>query len=113
MARFTSCATAIRLSAGADARPKPTPPGSGRGSIVLNEGYDEKTLYPQSDIDLVRDMQLELNRARQGLREHRRANRPKTAVAAGLLEEPDIEKLRTHPANALSRTQRLGSGPED
>jgi hypothetical protein len=79
-------------------------------SIVLNEGYDEKTLYPQSDIDLIRDMQLELNRARQGLREHRRANRPKTAVAAGLLEEADLEKLRTHPANALLEMNALVPG---
>jgi hypothetical protein len=79
-------------------------------AFVMNEGYDEKRLYPQSDIDLVRDMQLELNRARQGLREHRRANRPKMAVAAGLLEEPDMEKLRTHPANALLELNALAPG---
>jgi hypothetical protein len=79
-------------------------------SIVLNEGYDEKSLFPQSDIDLIRDMQLELNRARQGLREHRRANRPKVAVAAGLLEAPDLEKLRTHPANALLELNALAPG---
>jgi len=79
-------------------------------SIVLNEGYDEKSLYPQSDIDLIRDMQLELNRSRQGLREHRRANRPKVAVAAGLLEAPDLEKLRTHPANALLELNALAPG---
>ena len=79
-------------------------------AIVLNEGYDEKSLFPQSDIDLIRDMQLELNRSRQGLREHRRANRPKTAVAAGLLEEPDLEKLRTHPANALLELNALSPG---
>ena len=82
-------------------------------SIVLNEGYDEKSLFPQSDIDLIRDMQLELNRSRQGLREHRRANRPKVAVAAGLLEAPDLEKLRTHPANALLGAERPRPGPED
>ena len=79
-------------------------------AIVLNEGYDDRSLYPQSDIDLLRDMQLELNRARQGLREHRRANRPKTAVAAGILEEPDKEKLRTHPANALLELNALTPG---
>ena len=79
-------------------------------AFVLNEGYDEKRLYPQSDIDLVRDMQLELNRARQGLREHRRANRPKTAVAAGILEEADLDKLRTHPANALLELNALAPG---
>jgi hypothetical protein len=79
-------------------------------AVVLNEGYDEKTLYPQSDIDLIRDMQLELNRSRQGLREHRRANRPKVAVAAGLLEETDLDKLRTHPANALLELNALAPG---
>jgi hypothetical protein len=79
-------------------------------AFVINEGYDEKRLYPQSDIDLIRDMQLELNRARQGLREHRRANRPKMAVAAGILEEPDQEKLRTHPANALLELNALAPG---
>ena len=79
-------------------------------AIVLNEGYDERRLYPQSDIDLIRDMQLELNRSRQGLREHRRANRPKTAVAAGMLEEQDLEKLRTHPANALLELNALAPG---
>jgi hypothetical protein len=78
--------------------------------IVLNEGYDDRLPYPQSDIDLLRDMQLELNRARQGLREHRRANRPKTAVAAGVLEEPDKDKLRNHPANALLELNALAPG---
>ena len=79
-------------------------------AFVFNEGYSQKRLYPQSDIDLMRDMQLELNRARQGLREHRRANRPKTAVAAGLLEEADMQKLRTHPANALLELNGLAPG---
>jgi hypothetical protein len=78
--------------------------------IVLNETYHEREVFPKSDIDLLKDMQLELNRARQGLREHRRANRPKTAVAAGVLEEEDKEKLRTHPANALIELNALAPG---
>jgi hypothetical protein len=95
---------------------EPTPPPAEIGrfwpwfAFVLNEGYDERRTYPQSDIDLMRDMQLELNRARQGLREHRRANRPKTAVASGILEEQDLEKLRTHPANALLELNALAPG---
>jgi hypothetical protein len=79
-------------------------------AIILNEAYDDRQIYPQSDIDLLRDMQLELNRARQGLREHRRANRPKTAVAAGVLEETDKDKLKTHPANALLELNALAPG---
>jgi hypothetical protein len=79
-------------------------------AFVLNEGYDEGVVFPSSDIDLLRDMQLELNRARQGLREHRRANRPKTAVAAGILEEVDKDKLKTHPANAILELNALAPG---
>lgn len=78
--------------------------------IVLNETYHEREIFPKSDIDLLKDMQLELNRARQGLREHRRANRPKTAVAAGVLEDEDKDKLRTHPANALIELNALAPG---
>ena len=50
------------------------------------------------------------NRARQGLREHRRANRPKYAAPAGVLEEADKEKLATHPANAVIELQALAAG---
>lgn len=78
--------------------------------MVLNEGYHDKEIYPKSDIDLIRDMQLELNRARQGLREHRRANRPKTVAAAGILEDDDKAKLANHPANALIELNGLPPG---
>jgi hypothetical protein len=78
--------------------------------VVLNETYHEREIFPKSDIDLLKDMQLELNRARQGLREHRRANRPKMAVAGGVLEEEDKDKLRTHPANALIELNALSPG---
>lgn len=78
--------------------------------LVLNESYHESEIFPQSDIDLLRDMQLELNRARQGLREHRRANRPKIAVAGGILEDEDKLKLQTHPANALLELNALSPG---
>jgi hypothetical protein len=78
--------------------------------IILNETYHEREVFPKSDIDLLKDMQLELNRARQGLREHRRANRPKIAVAAGILEEEDKDKLRNHPANALLELNALSPG---
>jgi hypothetical protein len=78
--------------------------------MVLNEGYHEAEIFPKSDIDLMRDMQLELNRARQGLREHRRANRPKMAVAAGVLDDSDLEHLADHPANAVLEIKGLAPG---
>lgn len=78
--------------------------------IVLNECYHSDRIFPPSDIELLWNMQLELNRARQGLREHRQANRPKVAVAGGRLEEEDKFKLRTHPANAVIELNALQVG---
>lgn len=68
-------------------------------AVMFNE--TEGRVYPPSDVELIRPMQLELNRSRQLMREHRFANRPKLAYAEGLLSPEDIEALRTHPANAL------------
>jgi len=78
--------------------------------LVFNEIEHKDVLYPPSDIKLLMPMQNEYNRARQGLREHRRANRPKYAAPAGMLEEEDKAKLATHPANAVIELQALASG---
>jgi hypothetical protein len=67
--------------------------------VAFNE--TDGKVYPPSDVLLMRPMQLELNRARQGLREHRFANRPKMVYAEGLLSEDDLDALRNHPVNAL------------
>lgn len=78
--------------------------------LVFNEIEHKDVLFPPSDIKLLMPMQNEYNRARQGLREHRRANRPKYAAPAGMLEDADKEKLATHPANAVIELQALASG---
>jgi hypothetical protein len=67
--------------------------------IAFNETDGE--VWPQSDVSLIRPMQLELNRSRQGLREHRFANRPKIGYADGTLSEEDLEALRNPPMMAL------------
>lgn len=78
--------------------------------LTLNDTPHYEKIFPPSDVRLMMDMQLEINRARQGLREHRIANRPKTAVAAGLLDDDDVAKLRTHPANAVIELTGLQPG---
>jgi hypothetical protein len=72
----------------------------------------EGKIFPPSDVTLIRSMQLELNRSRQGLREHRFANRPKTAYAEGTLSEEDIEVLRNPPVNALIAVSGLQPGQD-
>jgi len=79
-------------------------------SLVFNEVEHKTQLYPPSDVELLEPMQLEYNRSRQGLREHRRANRPKYVVPAGTLEEEDRAKLQAHPANAVIELQALATG---
>lgn len=79
-------------------------------ALVFNECEAKDILYPPSDVKLLLPMQHEYNRARQMLREHRRANRPKYAAPAGMLEEQDKAKLQSHPANALIELQALATG---
>jgi hypothetical protein len=57
-------------------------------------------------------MQRELNRSRQGLREHRVANRPATVYADGLLSEEDLDALRNHQVNALISISGLQPGQD-
>lgn len=79
-------------------------------TLTLNEFEHEDEVYPPSDVRLIRDMQLDYNRSRQGMREHRRAARPKTVVAAGALDDEDIGKLENHPDNAILELNGLQPG---
>lgn len=64
-------------------------------AISFNETESESEPFPLSDVELLRDMQKEVNRSRQGKREHRDAARPRFVVAAGVLdEEEDIPQLK-------------------
>ena len=81
-------------------------------ALVFNECAHEEEIYPPSDVRLMKDMQLEYNRARQGMREHRIAARPKTVVSAGMLDEEDLRKLENHPANAVLEINGLQPGQD-
>jgi hypothetical protein len=78
--------------------------------LTLNEVDHETMIFPPSDVKLIRDMQMDYNRGRQGIREHRRAARPKTVVAAGMVDPEDLEKLSNHPDNAIIELNGLQPG---
>jgi hypothetical protein len=78
--------------------------------LTLNDCDHETLIFPPSDVKLIRDMQTEYNRSRQGLREHRRAARPKTIVSSGTIDAEDIEKLTNHPDNAIIELNGLQPG---
>lgn len=81
-------------------------------ALAFNECEHEDEIFPPSDVRLMKDMQLEYNRARQGLREHRIAARPKTVVSSGMLDEEDKNKLENHPANAVIEINGLQPGQD-
>jgi hypothetical protein len=65
-------------------------------ALTFNDVEDAKTIFPPSDVELMRSMQLEYNRAREGIREHRIANRPAWMAAKGMFSEADKDKMATH-----------------
>jgi hypothetical protein len=79
-------------------------------AYVTNECDNEKTIFPPSDVTLIRHPQMEINRSREGLREHRVANRPLTVTAQGMLDEDDLAKLQNRPANAVVELNALQPG---
>ena len=78
--------------------------------LVFNEVENEKTIFPQSDVRLLRPVQIEYNRAREGLREHRHANRPAYAVPFGMLDATDKMNLSDRPAHSILELRGLQPG---
>jgi len=78
--------------------------------LTLNDIDHEINIFPPSDVKLIRDMQADYNRARQGMREHRRAARPKVVVASGTVDQDDLDKLESHPDNAIIELNGLQPG---
>jgi hypothetical protein len=69
--------------------------------LSFNDIEDEKCIYPPSDVRLMRHMQMEHNRAREGLRQHRIANIPAYGAPKGVLDDEDKWKLATHETSEL------------
>lgn len=79
-------------------------------ALAFNLTEHPDKVYPISDVRLLRHPQREHNRSRQGLREHRIANRPLTVYQKGILDEEDKTKLIDRPANGAVGLNALGQG---
>ena len=62
-------------------------------------------IYPPSDVQLLKPMQLERNRSRQELREHRKVNRPMFWTMKGWLTDEDKDKMSNHESGELLELQ--------
>lgn len=78
--------------------------------LTLNDIENEKEVFPKSDVDVLAPAQDEINRSRQGKREHRNAARPRWAHGSGALDEPDIANLKS--AQPFDVIKINGLGPE-
>lgn len=69
--------------------------------VEVEPGKQKASIYPPSDVQLIKSAQKEWNRTRQDLRQHRTANRPKYVTGKGWLTEADIEALVAAKANSV------------
>lgn len=69
--------------------------------LSFNDVEHECEIYPVSDVHLLKGPQREFNRAGQGLREHRQANRPFYVTRHGALEREDKAKIASHAAHEV------------
>jgi hypothetical protein len=80
-------------------------------SYALNPLDCDDNPFPPSDVSLIRHMQMEVNRARQGLVEHRAAARPKIVVPSGVLAENDRNLLKNPFSDGIPVIELMGLQP--
>lgn len=78
--------------------------------LVFNEVEHDDEIYPPSDVWNARHIQNEYNRSREGLRQHRIANRPYYVYANGSMEEADLKKLSHHDDHEIIPINTLATG---
>lgn len=67
------------------------------------------SIFPPSDVDLIKHSQKEWNRTRDALRAQRNANAPKYPVRKGMLTDADKEKLRECQPNEVIELEGIPS----
>ncbi len=68
------------------------------------------TIYPPSDVDLLRDSQKEWNRSRNELKKHRKANAPGYLASKGMLTDNDKSNLENAESNSVVELEGVPLG---
>lgn len=79
-------------------------------AITFNDIENEKQIYPQSDVEMLRHQQMEHNRSREALREHRRAAAPGYVTPRGMLTDTDKALLADHEPHETIELDGLAPG---
>lgn len=79
--------------------------------ISFNDIEDEEDIFPPSDPQLLRSQQMEYNRAREALRQHRIANQPNYAAPAGAFPDwSDETKIMSAVPHEILKLNALAPG---
>lgn len=70
-------------------------------ALSFNELVSPDTLFPLSDVRTMLPQQEEMNRARESLRQHRRASLPKYVTPSGALQDDEKEKLSSDQVSVV------------
>jgi len=81
-------------------------------SLTFNDIESDEEVYPPSDVELISKMAVEYNRAREGLRVHRQANRPGSVAAAGVLSDGDKLLFGSHEDHEIMELKGVGKNDD-
>jgi len=79
---------------------------------VETEAGCRASIFPPSDVQLMKSMQQEWNRTRQALRQQRKANAPKYMCPKGTLSEADKDKIENAEDNQVIELENLPPGSD-
>lgn len=83
-------------------------------ALTFNDLEDDDDIFPPSEVDLIRPQCMQVNLARQGLANHRQANRPGYVAGSGVFSADDKMKLAGHAdsevitLDAVDRSTKIG-----
>ena len=79
---------------------------------VETEKGSDCSIFPPSDVDLVRSAQKEWNRTREALRDHRNANAPGYVTSKGMLSDEDIDNINNCVPNQVIELKNVPPGTD-
>ena len=79
-------------------------------ALAFNMIEDEKSIYPPSDVRLMRHQQMEMNRAREALRAHRKANQPRYLADGRFFEDEDMDNIEDAQAHDVTQVKPVNDG---
>lgn len=79
-------------------------------ALTFNDIEDETEIFPPSTVELLKHVQLERNRTKEALRQHRIAKAPKYGGNAAKVSQEDRDKLSKAPAHHVQWFEGLQPG---